>query len=397
MKIGIVTTWFERGAAYVSKIYKELLEKKGHEIFIYARGGIYEKNNPDWNDCTVTWGLELPFTYINKKHFFEWIKKNQLDIVFFNEQHEFSIVAKTKLSFPKIKLGSYIDYYTEETVALFDIYDFLICNTKRHASAFKKHSQVYYIKWGTDIELFKPQNITPHERLTFFHSMGMSYRKGTNILIEAFIKGKIYLNADLIIHTQMKVENVTSLTANELEKYHIKIISKTVTAPGLYHLGDVYVYPTVLEGLGLTIYEALACGLPVIITDFPPMNEVVENSVGRLVEVEEIHARGDGYYWPQAYCSQKSLIEALNYYLVMNKEEIKKKRIQAREYAESNFCLWNRADEISDIFEKSICKPVNKQVYNKIIQIEKQEKRMQLFKSISSGRKLMSFIWRNTK
>ena len=37
-KIGIVTTWFERGAAYVSKQFKEVWEKD-NEVYIYARGG----------------------------------------------------------------------------------------------------------------------------------------------------------------------------------------------------------------------------------------------------------------------------------------------------------------------------------------------------------------------
>ena len=33
MKVGIVTTWFERGAAYVSRQYAQLLEAD-HEVFI---------------------------------------------------------------------------------------------------------------------------------------------------------------------------------------------------------------------------------------------------------------------------------------------------------------------------------------------------------------------------
>jgi hypothetical protein len=32
--IGIVTTWFERGAAYVSKQFKDSLEKNGAKVFI---------------------------------------------------------------------------------------------------------------------------------------------------------------------------------------------------------------------------------------------------------------------------------------------------------------------------------------------------------------------------
>lgn len=38
MNIGLVTTWFERGAAYVSKAYLNSL-KTDNNVFIYARGG----------------------------------------------------------------------------------------------------------------------------------------------------------------------------------------------------------------------------------------------------------------------------------------------------------------------------------------------------------------------
>lgn len=38
MRIGIITTWFERGAAYVSRQFMELLQQTD-EVFIYARGG----------------------------------------------------------------------------------------------------------------------------------------------------------------------------------------------------------------------------------------------------------------------------------------------------------------------------------------------------------------------
>lgn len=49
MKIGIVTTWFERGAAYVSRQFMDIL-KSTDEVFIYARGGeAYAQGNPTWD------------------------------------------------------------------------------------------------------------------------------------------------------------------------------------------------------------------------------------------------------------------------------------------------------------------------------------------------------------
>jgi hypothetical protein len=87
LKIGIVTTWFERGAAYVSKAYKEALSHN-HSVYIYARGGEESGiGNPQWNTPDVTWGKHYPMpithTYIDRADFIRWIREKQLDIVFF--------------------------------------------------------------------------------------------------------------------------------------------------------------------------------------------------------------------------------------------------------------------------------------------------------------------------
>jgi len=42
----------------------------------------------------------------------------------------------------------------------------------------------------------------------------------------------------------------------------------------LYALGDVLLQPSAFEGVGLTLLEAQACGIPAVTTDAPPMNEI---------------------------------------------------------------------------------------------------------------------------
>lgn len=352
MNIGFVSTWFERGAAYVTKAYIELL-KDENNIYIYARAGEkYGKGDPNWDWENITWGLQLEGTRINFNHFKKWIKKNNIEVIFFNEQKDVEILIEIKKKLPTIKIGAYIDYYKEDTIKEFWLYDFLICNTKRHYSVFKIHPQCYYVPWGTNIELFKPK-IMENKRITFFHSMGMSLRKGTDILIKAFIEGDLYKESDLIIHTQLNLLKSLGYNKNELAKYNIKIIEKTVTAPGLYHLGDVYVYPTTLDGLGLTIYEALSVGLPVITTNNGPMNEIIEDRKnGYLVEVEKYCSRSDGYYWPLSYCDKNSLIEAMRYF-IKNKDKMNEFKINSREYAISKL-NWNKNKYIiNEIFKNT--------------------------------------------
>lgn len=353
MVIGIVTTWFERGAAYVSRIYKELLQKEGHTVFIFARGG---ENIPDamgeqWDGKEVTRSNRYIDTTIDIRLFKKWIKNYHIEALLFNEQQDFRILAWLKKNHPQIKLAAYVDYYTEYTIPWFGIYDLLICNTHRHMQAMKNHPQKYYIRWGTDTNVFQPRD-EKHDVITFFHSAGVAVRKGTDLLVDAYIHGKLYEKAKLVIHTQKPIELCCQYKKEELGKYNIEVIEKTVPAPGLYYLGDVYVYPTRLDGLGLTMYEALSCGLPMITTDFPPMNEVGDETIVRRVKVADFYSRGDAYYYPMAICDETSLIEAMTWY-ADHPNEVEKQKIMAREYTLKYYKISDRSKTISDAFVKS--------------------------------------------
>lgn len=353
MNIGIVTTWMERGAAYVSKTYMNLLLLAGHEVFIFARGGeiIPSKGEEHWNEKYVTRSAKYMDTRIEKKLFYKWLVKNSIEAVLFNEQQDVRIIIDTKLKFPQIKLAAYVDYYTEKTIPWFELYDFVICNTYRHMQAMGNHPQKFYLKWGTDINLYKPMN-NSYDKIVFFHSVGMSNRKGTDILIEAFIKGEIYKSAKLLIHSQIPIECVCPYNSSQLKEYGIEVIEKTVTAPGLYYMGDVYVYPTRLDGLGLTMYEALASGLPLIVPDFPPMNEVGDDSCVKKVKICDYYCRNDAYYFPMVICDTDDLIKQMNWY-IYNPNELFKQKKAAREYAVSNYNILDRVQMLSDIFENA--------------------------------------------
>lgn len=362
MRIGFVSSWYERGAAYVTRAYLELV-KDTHDVFVYARaGGSAEKNSADWNQHYVTYGYELPGTEINYKHFLKWIEANKIDVIFFNEQREFSILYRLKLDHPDIVIGAYIDYYTAETIPKFSVYDFLICNTKRHYNTFSWHPQCYFVPWGTDTELYNVTQRQKSDKVRFFHSMGTTTRKGTASLIRAFIDANLGEDAELIIHTQIPISVVTSLSNAELREKNITIIEKTVAAPGLYYCGDVYVYPTKLDGLGLTVFEALSSGMPVITTDFAPMNEIVTEDLGKLVSVQRVYCREDGYYWPMTDVDEKALATAMEYY-VLHKDELTQFQNMCRSFAVSSLNWNDRKPSVLKCFEQSGCLSFDQKEY----------------------------------
>ncbi|WP_196607049.1 glycosyltransferase family 4 protein [Pectinatus frisingensis] len=374
MNIGIVSTWFERGAAYVSKQYMDIL-KKQHNVFVYARGGENEFNDHSWErDSSVTVAkkvnISIP-TIIDLKDFKKWLLKYNIQIILFNEQHWWLPVLMC--NHMNIITGAYVDYYTEETVPFFNAYDFLICNTKRHYSVFKEHMQSFFVPWGTNISLFTPNNIR-NEKIVFFHSAGCSpERKGTGMVIEAFSKLNNKEESRLVIHSQVdicsnnkKIEKII----NDNIRY-IDIIKRTVTAPGLYFMGDVYVYPTVLEGIGLTIPEALSSGLPVITTNCSPMKEFITKKTGKLVKVSKYISRADGYYWPKAIVDVNNLRENMQWY-VDHKENISTLKQEARRFAVKNLNWMDREKLLLNIFNQIKISSNNKiGVEKKILSFEK--------------------------
>ena len=377
-KIGIVTTWFERGAAYVSKQFKEVWERE-NEVYIYVRGGEdIEVNNPNWVTKNITYGKRYSHTnldIIDLNHFEKWIKKNELDIVFFNEQHIWDpILLCHKLG---IVIGSYIDYYTKETVPLFDIFDFLICNTKRHFDVFKKHSKVFYIPWGTDQSIFNQtqKKETQLDKVTFFHSAGMNpYRKGTDLLIKAFANLNLD-NSKLIIHTQTNIfkffPNLNKVCKNLIQSKKLEIIFETVSSPGLYHRGDVYVYPTRLEGIGLSIVEANSCGLPVITTNQAPMNEFIINDVnGTLINVASNKKRGDNYFWDESYIDLDNLTNIMRDY-VLNIENLENRKQKSLEYSRYNFDWKKNSLALLSIIHEVEKRTDTRQIFKKIEKYEK--------------------------
>lgn len=372
MKIGIVTTWFERGAAYVSRQFEQVLEKDGHEIFIFARGGEkYAKGDPIWDKPNVTWSIKADYFILNaflKSEFEKWIKKKNIELVIFNEQRYYQPMLWCKEL--GVKSVAYIDYYTETTIPLFNVYDGLICNTKRHYSVFEDTGKAHYIPWGTDTELYKPSTyeLVNKDVVTFFHSAGMRpTRKGTGIFIEALLKMKQPFKA--VLHSQKPIKaeypELAEGIDNLVNSKKLEIIEKTVTAPGLYYKGDVYVYPSVLEGIGLTIAESIASGMACLTSDNPPMNEFLHPSFGTPIPVDRLYAREDGYYWPQCHCNVDELAKIMDGYAADLTGVVEKKRA-AREYAVKYLSFEKNAQALSQILTKVSLSPVSPELINRL-------------------------------
>ncbi|QFU74612.1 glycosyltransferase [Halioglobus maricola] len=353
MKIGIVTTWYERGASYVSLQYAQQLFEEGHEVLIYARGGYDSSFHPEFSVEVDEDSSLIVRSALNIKQYKIWLEKNRITHVLFNEQFWWKPILLSKSM--GVVCAAYIDYYTKNSIGLFDVYDLIFCNTKRHFSVFEHLSSAVYVPWGTNVDLFQPPECEREakDQVVFFHSAGWSpYRKGTDLLLDAFYE--IDSEYKLIIHAQCDLEKELREKSSKIQKMknlgRLEIISKTVGGPGLYHLGDVYVYPTRLEGIGLSIAEAMACGLPVIVPENAPMNEFVSTGSCRTVDVERFFYREDDYYWPICEVKGGSLIKQIEFY-ISNKDKLESFSRDVREHSEIYLNWAENAKNLGEYFD----------------------------------------------
>jgi len=359
MNIGIVTSWFERGSAYVSRQYMDALHP-AHRVFIYCRGGERKaQGDPEWDKEFVTWGpaplVDEP-SAVDLEHFGHWLTERKIECVLFNEQRSWLPVILCAQR--GIVNGAFVVHYREDTIPFFHCHDFLICNARHHAEVFCDHPQSRFIPWGTDLSRFRPAGTDPVTpgRVTFFHSAGMNpHRKGTDLVVDAFAEirpGEMPVH--LVLHTQLDLSDQIGESFARLEvlreQGRVTLVDRTVPdLADLYRMGDVCVYPTRHEGLGLTVVESLASGLPILVTDQLPVSEHADGSVVRTIAVEKRFARPDGDYWPQSVVNVTALRDAMAE-IAGHPEDLGDLKLQARAKAELVADWSKNAADLPSIF-----------------------------------------------
>jgi 1,2-diacylglycerol 3-alpha-glucosyltransferase len=318
-RIGMVSILFHRGQSEVTKTLRQALIDNGHEVFIFARmGGVYgqamqEKDDPYW---------KLPNLYYFPKYDIPamalrfWAKAHELDAVIFNEEYDFSLPAEIHQM--GLKTIHYVDFmhpdWGNQTRAF---YHQLWSATNRTMlqiqSEWGTTDLAHYIGWG--IHPSVPYLGDQEPDYDFFSNqgwLGINLRKGVDLLLEAFSKLNsvaIEPKFSLLVHAQVPIDTIgiTDTTIPGLVWQ-----CQTVPAPGLYYLGKVVVQPSRLEGLGLTIPEAMYQGRPVVTTDAAPMNEFVR-CPGHLAKVASVAPRSDGLSFPEHTADVESLANRMDW------------------------------------------------------------------------------------
>jgi len=141
--------------------------------------------------------------------------------------------------------------------------------------------KINYIRNGTDVEKFQNLNkkslrekLGSQKKTKLFVSVGhLSNRKDPLTVIKAFQNAKIE-NSKLIFlgdgHLWQECLNMIG------EAENIKVIGRVDNVHEYLGASDYFISASLAEGLPNTVLEAMACGLPCILSNIPPHVEIHE-------------------------------------------------------------------------------------------------------------------------
>jgi glycosyltransferase involved in cell wall biosynthesis len=172
-------------------------------------------------------------------------------------------------------------------------------------------NKVGVVPEGVDVEIFKPETKPKEVDPPFrFLCVGKwEKRKGIDDLINAFCDCfRPEEPVELVLHCfnpYLPRFDLESQIRSCLPASGPSIVaSNPLDQAGLvrlYNSCDAFVLPTRAEGWGLPIIEAMACGLPVIVTDYSAPRDYLDSSFAYLIPVEKMVPADDGYFFPRSW------------------------------------------------------------------------------------------------
>ncbi len=142
------------------------------------------------------------------------------------------------------------------------------------------------IPWGVDLDHFRMRNMEddrPREGLVIFCNRAWESRYGVDVLARAFVRvaqGREDVRLILLGGGSQAAATRKILQSGGVEQYVVfgGQISQS-DLPRWYHSADLYVSPSHVDGSSVSLLEALACGMPCLVSDIPGNKEWIEDGL----------------------------------------------------------------------------------------------------------------------
>ncbi|HEY0786534.1 MAG TPA: glycosyltransferase family 4 protein [Acidobacteriaceae bacterium] len=165
-------------------------------------------------------------------------------------------------------------------------------------------SAITVVPYGVDSTHFSPGERTPAagEPLQLLFVGRINQRKGIKYLLEALRR---FTSAEVQLEVCGRVVDDLALFAPFAGQVTVR---PSVTADELlaaYRAADLFVFPSLGEGFGQVLLEALACGLPILSTTSTAAPDLIEDGVqGFIVAPRDAAALGDRIAWALTHRSE---------------------------------------------------------------------------------------------
>src|SRR5467141_2876055 len=272
-----------------------------------------------WHPARLISFLESPYYYGAKKKYLDWIASRHLDSGRYDFFHSWSgDCLETLRVAKKRKIPSLIEIPTwhrgsqraeisrqksevgsrswksrfllerERFLEEYELATLVVVLSEKAAESFRvagfPDEKLFYLPRGVDVERFKPGTRPPIFRAIF--SGALIKRKGIHHLLEAWHRLNLR-DAELWLLGSIHDEAKPYL--KQFERENVRVLGFKCDLENYLNQGTVYVFPSRLEGSAKTIYEAAACGLPMITTR--EAGDVVRDGVeGIIVQPSDVDA-----------------------------------------------------------------------------------------------------------
>ena len=174
-----------------------------------------------------------------------------------------------------------------------------------------------YISNGVDIDRFKPRRGNRNRDLKNICFVGrLEEQKGVEYLMKAVAaiqsKGK---DIRLFIVGDGQLSNTLKDLSKSLGlEDHAVFIGFTQDVLPYYQDADIFVLPSISEGMSVSLLEAMSCGLPVVVTSAGGNTEIVDPDLNNNDVVSDYHIGGNGILVKPKDCNglAEAILKLLN-------------------------------------------------------------------------------------
>jgi glycosyltransferase involved in cell wall biosynthesis len=169
--------------------------------------------------------------------------------------------------------------------------------TEETIRRFMPNKTIALAPYGVDLNFWTPPPPPPAEptgKLRFVFAGQISIRKGIPDLIKAWTQAALPdAELELVGPWQMSAAALAALPPGIVHRP----ATDAIHLRQHYQAADVFVLPSYFEGLPLALLEAMACGLPALVSDVCARPDIVNEACGRVVAAGDLDALVEGLRW----------------------------------------------------------------------------------------------------